>query len=366
MNDDLRSQPIDPIVADSARPVGASFSGRSPDKRRALRAGVFVGTGLVVAIGAAVAMGASPSPAASGAPGAAQVVPNDGPDVDLGGPGDAGPGFGANGRGHFDGGPGEKGARGSREISITAISGSSVSLATQDGWKRTIVLTSATKVTKGGAAAAIADLTVGDTVRLHQTRNTDGTYTIDAIAIVMPKVGGTVTAIGADTITITLRDGTSQAVRTTGSTTYFLEKAAATRTDVTVGSIIGATGAKASDGSLTADSVFIRLPHVAGSATTIGSDSITITGRGGRATTIHVGATTTFTVAGVASATLSDIKTGMVVMAEGKQRADGSIDATAVAAGNFGRGRGWGAPNGKSPTDAAPSTGPSGSSGSNG
>ena len=66
---------------------------------------------------------------------------------------------------------------------------------------------------------------------------------------------------GADSITITLRDGTSQTVTTTGTTAYHVEKADGTRADVTVGSTIVATGEKDADGSLTASSVWVRLPH---------------------------------------------------------------------------------------------------------
>ena len=40
----------------------------------------------------------------------------------------------------------------------------------------------------------------------------------------------------------------------------------------------------------------------------------------------------------VPSATLADISVGMIVMAEGPQRADGSIDATTVVGGTVMRG----------------------------
>jgi hypothetical protein len=339
-------------VDDAATPA-ALFTGRTPRKTAAVHAGVIVGTGLLVAIGAAVAMGASPAPSPSSG-GTPQTVP---------GQGNGGQGNGGQGNGRFDplagfgglgplgagapgkpfGGPGAVTGRGFGDIKVTAVAGSSVSLATDDGWTRTITVTGTTTITKGGAAATLADLAVGDSIRLSQTRNADGTYTIKAIAIVLPQVAGTVTSVGTDTITITLRDGTSQTIRTTGSTAYHLEKADGQRSDVSVGSAIVASGEKTADGSLTASSVWVRLPRVAGTVTAIDGSTITLSRRDGTTVTIHAGSATTIRVAGVDNAKLSDITTGMVIAVEGTKRADGSYDARAIGAGKLGKpGKGLG------------------------
>ena len=338
MTDETRFAPTDPIApGEPLRPTGpaASFSGRTPRKIEAVRAGVILGTGLVVALGAAVAMGASPS-ASPGAGAPAQTVPGDG-----NGSGVGGPGFGvwpvrpdAGGKGFGPGGPGRKDGRGFGQVSVTAIDGSSVTLATDDGWTRTIAVTSTTAITKGGADATLTDFAVGDTIRFAQTRNADGAYGITAIEIVQPTVAGTVTAVAAGSITITLRDGTSQTIATTGSTAYHVGRAEGTRADVTVGTTIVATGEKAADGSLTASSVWVHLPHVAGTVTGTTADTITLSRRDGTTVTIHVGSGTSIRVAGVEDATLSDVKTGMVIVVEGRQRADGSIDATAIGTGD--------------------------------
>ncbi len=361
MNDETRetrpfpTDPIAPVDAslDGAPPEApaASFSGRTPRKSDAVRAGMLVGTGLVVAMGAAVAMGASPSAAPSGAA-QPQTVPGGG-----GGTVPGLPGFGRGGPGGQGVGPGGPGGiagrgfagRGFGEVSVTAVSGSSVSLATDDGWTRTIAVTSATTITKGGAAATLADLAVGDAIHFRETRNADGSYAITAIEIVQPQVAGTVTAVGSDTITITLRDGTSRTIRTTGSTAYHLEQADGKRADVTVGSTIVATGEKATDGTLTASSVWVRLPHVIGTVTATAADSITISRPDGTTVTVHVGSATTIRVAGIDAPKLSDVKTGMTVVVEGTQRADGSLDAAEIGAGvagmgGRGLGRGHGGP----------------------
>lgn len=317
--------PADPIVP---------FSGRTPSRSSALRAGIVVGGALIVAVGAAVVMAASPGPSTSGAgaqPSAATSTPGNGSSN--------GNGFGHGGFGGF--GPGKGGRPGFafRRITVTAIFGSNVSLTTEDGWTRTIAVTSDTTVTKGGQPATLGDVKVGDLVRLAEKRNSDGTWTITALAVVLPQAAGTVTAVGADSITISGPDGTTQTIRTTGSTTYHRGRSDGTRADVKVGSRIVAVGERASDGSLTATSVTVALPRVAGMVTGVTSNSISITRRDGTTMTIHVGSDTSIGVAGVDQATISDIKTGMFIAAEGLQRADGSLDATAIRAGPIGKGR---------------------------
>jgi hypothetical protein len=410
MNDESRptaTEPIAPIDASLAGPLGAAarpegapaldhpaaaFSGRTPRKSDAVRAGMILGTALVVAAGAAVALGASPNPASPAPAGGTPTVPGHGNGPGAGGPstggfgpfgafgpGGVGPGgfgpggfgpggrFGAGGPGGL-GGPGATAvdpgflpARGFGAVSVTAVSGSTVTLSTEDGWTRVITVTAATTITKGGAAARLADLKVGDAVRISETRNADGTWTITAIGIVLPQVSGTVTAVGADSISITLRDGTTQAIRTTGSTAYRVEEADGQRSDVTVGAAIIATGERASDGSLTASTVWVQLPRVLGTVTATTADTITLKKADGTALTVHVGAGVTIRVAGIASAKLSDVSAGMIVAVEGTQRADGSLDARAIDAGGPGRGRGGVAPRGPAASPA-----PAGSGGTTG
>lgn len=336
---------------DEAPPTGApaaSFRERT-SRSRAVRAGVLVGTALVVVVGAAVAMGASPAPGASGTTGTGSATV---PGLDEGDP---------LGEFHGPGGPGDERGPGKGQglgrISVTAIAGPNVSLATDDGWTRTIAISDTTTITRGGVAASLADLAVGDIVRFAQTRNSDGTYAITRLAIVLPREAGAVTAVGADTITITTRGGTSTVIRTTGSTTYQLGRTAGTRADVTVGSIIAATGERAADGTLTATIVHVRLPHALGTVGTVTGDTLTITRRDGTSLTVHVASGTTITVAGVSAATLADVKPGMVAAVAGTQRADGSLDAVEIRAGDKGalRGdRGGFGPGGRADDPTAP------------
>ena len=360
------TSPFDPPLATPPPDAkGAEFRGRTPAKTQAIRAGIIAGTGLLVAIGAAVAMGASPSPVpTTGAnPGAsAEPSPGEhdrpGPGWAFTGPGRAfggpGPFGGPGGPGRF-GGPGGPVGRAFGQIKVTAINGSNVTLQTDDGWTRTIAVTGTTTITKGGQAATLSTLAVGDVIVFGETRNADGSFTITRIEIVVPQVAGTVSAVSADTITIKGRDGTSTTIRTSASTTYHLGRADGSRSDVKVGSEIVASGNKASDGSLDATSVTVFQPPVTGTVTARTADTITISRGNGTSQTIHVSSATTFHIAGTNGGSLADVTVGMRVFIQGSPRSDGSIDAAAIDAGPF-RGNSGDDKNGVGPkASAAPS-----------
>jgi hypothetical protein len=153
------------------------------------------------------------------------------------------------------GGPGDHGGPGMGGATITAISGSSISLETADGWTRTITVDSGTTYAKGGATIALGDLKVGDEIGFRETKESDGSYTIDSVAVILPHAGGEVTAISGSTITVKDRDGTSVTITVTGSTTYDVAGATAKLSDIKVGMFLNAEGTQNSDGSLTATSV---------------------------------------------------------------------------------------------------------------
>src|SRR5206468_1026908 len=103
----------------------------------------------------------------------------------------------------LNGGPGFRGGGPAfGGITITAINGNNISLKTADGWTRTITVDSGTTFSKSGATIALGDLKVGDEVGFRQTRETDGTFTIDSIAVILPHAGGEVTAVTGSTITL--------------------------------------------------------------------------------------------------------------------------------------------------------------------
>ena len=102
----------------------------------------------------------------------------------------------------------------------------------------------------------MSDLAVGDEIHFAQTKATDGTYSITKIVVVMPSIGGEVTAKTADTITVTQRDGTTATIHVDSATTYTVQGVEnATLADITVGMHVRAEGTENSDGSLDASSV---------------------------------------------------------------------------------------------------------------
>ena len=243
--------------------------------------------------------------------------------------------------------PGMMGGGGTfASISITAIDGTKLSLSTADGWTRTVDATGAT-ITNAGQTVAVSTLKVGDSIVFDQSRQSDGTFKITAIQVVLPHADGTVKSVSATSVTLTQRDGTDKVVTLTGSTTYQLfglasKPAASTATALTVGAQVDAQGTTASDGSFTASLVTIRAAEAGGTVTAKSGTSITVTTRGGTPLTIEVDSSTTYLVAGTTAPTLSNIAVGSIVIAEGTRNTAGTFSATTVRAFAAGSGVGPG------------------------
>ena len=225
--------------------VTAAQTGRDPRGIPA-RIGIVAGSAALVVIGAVAAMGASPaSPSTGQANLSAAVAPATGTD--------GAPPLDNGFAGFKDG---LLGRLGFRAITIGAISGSSLSLKTEDGWTRTIIVTGSTTIIKGGATVALADLAVGDEIRFAQEKASDGSFSITAIRVVLPTIAGEVTAISGNDITVTGKDGTAATIHVDGSTTYDVDGTTGKAlSDIKVGSFVIAEGALRTDGSLDADTV---------------------------------------------------------------------------------------------------------------
>ncbi len=218
--------------------------GRPAARSLATRAGIVAGSAALVVIGAVAAMGASPAAPASGGQAnlLAAAAPETGTEPVT--PFEIGFRGGMFGRGGF------------HDITISSINGSSLSLKTDDGWTRTITVGSSTTITKGGQTIAVGDLAVGDQIRFAQEKASDGTYTVTAIHVVLPTIGGEVTAVTNNTITVTGRDGTAGTIHVDSDTTYEVGGTAGKAlSDITVGSFVVAEGTLRADGSLDADAV---------------------------------------------------------------------------------------------------------------
>lgn len=309
----------------NAAPDEIAFSSRTPGPSK-LRIGAVAGAALALAVGAvATSFAASPAPSSSGTTngigGAPALIAIPDPALD----------------GDVELDHGRFGGRGFRDITITAISGTNVTLGTDDGWTRTIAVTDGVELTKGGQAVTLSDLAVGDQIRFSQTRNADGTYTVDALAVVVPSVGGEVSDVSSTGFKVTTRDGSVWTITVDGSTEYDYGTGQGSLADVTNGTNVLVQGTTTGDNALTALTVRVAGDRAVGTVTAKTADTITVEKRDGSTITIHVDADTTFRVAGVDTADLRDVAVDMAIGVSGRARADGSIDADAVIAGE-GRG----------------------------
>ena len=173
-----------------------------------------------------------------------------------------------------------------------------------------------------------------------------------------------ITSINGSDLALATADGWTRTITVTSTTTITKGGATIAVSDLAVGDQITFSQAKQADGSYAITAIRVILPSIAGQVTAISGNDITVTQRDGTAATIHVSGTTTYQVQGVTNATLSDIKVGTYVVAQGTLRTDGSLDASVVNSGfrggpgGGGRGHGgWGPHN-----DASPSSSPSASS----
>ena len=261
---------------------------------------------------------------------------------------------------------GRHGRIGIGNITIASISGNAVTLKTDDGWQRTITITSSVELTKGGQTVAVGDLKVGDEVRFRQNRNDDGSYTFTALAVVVPTIQGTASDITSNGFKVTTRDGSVWTVTVDSETTYGYGQGTGTLSDVKTGEPVRVAGTITADNQMTATNVRVAGDRAVGQVTAKTADTITIKKRDGSTVTIRVDADTTYRVAGVENADLGDVAVDMAIGVSGRARADGSIDADAVVAAKgrgLGRGgfdgfrgpRGFGAaPGGEMPVPAEP------------
>lgn len=140
---------------------------------------------------------------------------------------------------------------------VTAATGTSITVSDSSGTTSTFAIDSSTTVSKDRTASTLAAVAVGDEVRIIPTA--PGSTTAKFIDIEQPSVMGKVTAISGDTITLTGPSGTSRTVIVSSVTTYAKAGASATLADVTVGSSIFAQGTFASGSTTTLDATTVGI-----------------------------------------------------------------------------------------------------------
>jgi hypothetical protein len=173
----------------------------------------------------------------------------------------------------------------------------------------------------------------------------------------------TITAIDGSNLSLKTADGWTRTISMTASTTITKAGKTIGVGDLAVGDRIHFAQQHESNGDYTVTRIVVVLPTVVGQVSAVNGDTITVTQKGGTKATIHVGGSTTYQVNGTAGS-LSDVKVGSIVIAEGTQRSDGSLDAAIVRTGDrpaHGSGPNWkrdGAPK-PGASEPAPSSGTS-------
>ncbi|HEU4327161.1 MAG TPA: DUF5666 domain-containing protein, partial [Roseiflexaceae bacterium] len=156
-------------------------------------------------------------------------------------------------------GPGGQGAPGGE---VTAVSSNSITVSSPRG-AATITTTASTTYQVNGAAGSLSDVKVGMYVRAEGTAGTNS-FTATRVVASTEKpaqpgrpgrgLGGDATAINGSTITINTPRGSVKIV-TSASTTYQVNGAAGSLSDIQVGMFVCAEGTTAGDGTITATRV---------------------------------------------------------------------------------------------------------------
>ena len=192
------------------------------------------------------------------------------------------------------------------------------------------------ELTKGGQAIELSDLAVGDQVRFNQTRNDDGTYTVEAIAVVVPSVRGwsarSPRAASRSRPAMAPSGPSPSTARPRTSTGRARARSPTSRT-------AGRARAGQQDrrNALTALTVRVAADRAVGTVTAKTADTITIKKRDGSSLTIHVDADTTYRVAGEDSDRYARGRHGRHGHRRLGRARDGRLDrADAVVAGTAG------------------------------
>jgi Domain of unknown function (DUF5666) len=123
---------------------------------------------------------------------------------------------------------------------VTALTSSSITIATQSS-SVTYSLNASTTVTDLRPGAKSEGLSLGENVRVVPSSSDSSVAA--SITIVPAAVGGRVSAINGDTITVTDPNAATVTIQVNATTTFTKSGAHASITDVRVGSFIFATGA---------------------------------------------------------------------------------------------------------------------------
>jgi len=132
---------------------------------------------------------------------------------------------------------------------VTAVTGSSVTIRRFDGSSTTVAVNSGTQYTRDTARAAKADVRTGDRVVVRLADPRAARPTAEAVRIVLPSLVGTVSDLRDGSFTLTDRAGFRHKVTTTSSTTYTKDGERADRSALANGAVVLAVGTVGANGT---------------------------------------------------------------------------------------------------------------------
>ncbi len=198
---------------------------------------------------------------------------------------------------------------------VTAVGSSSLTITDEAGGSKTITVNSATKLRApdrdASGSVTLADIIAGDKVKIRLSASDPTVARSVKVKIKALKIAGTVAAVGADSVTITLADATQKTVSVNAQTKLRIEdrdaSGSVTLADLKVGDKIRAKAIAATGSTLLAVSIYAKGTHkhgakkegthkhgtkTGGVVTAVGSSSLTITDKAGVTKTITVNSAT--------------------------------------------------------------------------
>jgi hypothetical protein len=151
---------------------------------------------------------------------------------------------------------------------VASVDGTTITVTTPKRSAK-IATTSSTTFKINGASGSLSGITTGMFIRAEGTKATDGTFTATRVVAGStapsggnppkdaPKgagAGGQVRSVDGTTITVTTPQGTAN-IATTSSTTFEINGASGSLSDIAAGMFIRAEGTQAADGTFTATRV---------------------------------------------------------------------------------------------------------------
>jgi hypothetical protein len=216
---------------------------------------------------------------------------------------------------------------------VTAVAGNTITIGGRHGTTFNVLVGAATTYTSGGAPSTLAAVVVGAVICATGLPDAaPGTLDASTVVIKAPHLQtfafGVISALGTNTITLKDRHGDATTYTTTGTTTYFEDKTAATVAALALNEEVGLELTSTSPQTVT--KVDIRLVHFFGPVTAVAGSTITIAGRHGTTFNVDVSSTTTYSSVG-ATSTLAAVVVGTWIGAAGLPGATaGTLDATSV------------------------------------